>query len=390
MSPTEIMDPSIVKAEVVEYLGSVLEDARALSLKIVDDASCEEAIAMGAAVKERINWLKTRRKKVYIPLKEATEGVRLEYDTPIKLGESLEDTLDAGVITYKQKKRDDETRARLALEAEAKRQKEEAARKEREVQAERDRIVRERELEEQKKRDAAEAEERRRQEAEREDQRQIVAKAKAEADERARQLREEEDRRLASAKEAHDVGLAERSETILDKQMPVAPLPAPLPSPAEIEAKAKAERELREAVAERDRILAEEKAAQDKRRADDAERLRKMDEEAAIAKAKAAEAEAIASQQITVTRPDDRHQTSVRWRYDVPTEAEFRVLCLAIGEGRAPVEYGGYNPDKPQDFRGTADLQKDVTRLKDNFPRGIGIRVFPEESGHFKAAAVVA
>lgn len=386
MSPLiEITDPQVVKMEIVEYIGSAIEDARVLASSITDDASLEQAMTLGALIKQKIAWLKERRKAIYEPLRTATENVRLEYDTPLKMGEQLEKTLVAAVISYRQKKRDEEIRARLAAEAEAKRQKEEADQKEREAQAERDRIIRERAIEDQRKRDAAEAEATRVKEVEEAEKREIIAKAKRDADERARQLKEEEDRRLATAKEAEDVGLTERSEQILDKQQPVAPIPAPLPTPGEIAAKLEQERTAREAAAAEEKRKADDKAAEEKRRADDAERLRKMDEEVAIAKASAAEAEAAAAQQVTVSRPDDRMQSSVRYAYDVPNEEEFRVLCKAIGEKRAPVEYGGYNPEKPSDFRGTAELQKDVTRLKDQFPRGIGIRVFPLESGSFKA-----
>lgn len=388
MSPnTEILDPQVVKAEVVEYLGSAIEDARALSANITDDASLEQATMLGSLIKQKIAWLKERRKAVYDPLRAATENVRMEFDSPLKLGEQLEKTLIAGIISYKQKKRDEEIRARLALEAEAKRQKEEADRKEREAHAERERIIKEREAREQKERDDRLAEENRKLEIAQKLKAETEAKAKAESDARAKQIAEEEERRLATAQEAHDVGLAERSETILDKQQPVAPLPAPLPTASDLAAKAETERKEREAVAAEEKRKTDAKAAEEKKRDEEATRLRQLDEEAAIAKAKAAESEAAASQQITVTRPDDRLTTSVRYAYDVPNEEAFRVLCLAIGERRAPVEYGGYNPAKPKDFRGTAELQKDVTRLKDQFPNGIGIRVFPLESGSFKAEA---
>lgn len=387
MSPVEIVDPSVVKGEVVEYLGNVIEDARILAANVTDDVGLEKATTMGAMIKQKIAWLKERRKAVYEPLKAATENVRLEYDTPLKLGEQLEKTLVAAVITYKQKKRDEETRARLALEAEAKRQKEEAERKEREAAAERDRIVREREAEEQRKRDAVAVEEKRKADEVARIQRENEAKAKAESDARAAQLKLEEDRRVAAAKEAEDVGLTERSETILDKQMPVAPLPAPLPSAADLQAKAEKERADREAAVAEEKRKADEKVAEEKKRTEEAAALKKLDDDAAAARAKSAEAEAAASQQVTVSRPDERVRTAVSWKYDLPDSAAFRKLCLAIGEGRAPVEYGGFDPENPQKFRAAA-ITKDVTRLKDQFQgEPIGVRTWPEETGSFKAAA---
>lgn len=387
MSPTEmtIIDPGVVKAEVVEYIGSVVEDARVLAVAIADDESCEKAIALGATVKDKIKWLKGRRLAIYKPLADATENVRLEYDTPLKLGEQIEKTLAAAVITYKQKKRAEEEKRRLEAEAEARRIREDAARKEREAAAERERIIREREVAEQRKRDEAATEERRKREAIEAEKRAAEAKAKAEADERARQLKEEEERRLASAQKAHDVGLAERSEQILEKQLPVAPLPAPLPSAADIEAQARVDQARRDEEAARAREADERRVAEEAKRGEEAAHLKRLDDEAALAKAAAAEAEAAASQQMVVNRPDDRMRTDVRWKYDVPTEADFRKLCLAIGQNRAPVEYGGYDPEQPQKFRGTALLQKDVTRLKQEFNGAdFGIRTWPEEGGSFK------
>jgi len=41
-------------------------------------------------IKEKIAYLKNRRKVVYEPLKAATEGVRMEYDNPLKLGDQME------------------------------------------------------------------------------------------------------------------------------------------------------------------------------------------------------------------------------------------------------------------------------------------------------------
>ena len=138
MSPvTEIIDALVVKAEVVAYIGNVIDEAQAVALAITDDVSCERAVALGSAVKERIVWLNGKRKEIYEPLFRATENVRNEYDNPLKLGKAIEKTLAAAVIDYKLKKRREEERLRLAAEAEVKRQKEEAERKEREAAAER-------------------------------------------------------------------------------------------------------------------------------------------------------------------------------------------------------------------------------------------------------------
>lgn len=388
MSPvTEITDPTVVKAEIVSYIGNVIDEAQQVALAIKDDATCERAVALGSAVKEKLVWMTGKRKEVYEPLYKATERVRAEYDDPLKLGKAIEKTLAAAVIDYKLKKRREEERVRLLAEAEAKRQKEEAEAKERAAQAERERIVRERAAEEQRKRDAAEAEERRKQEAAAAEAREAAAKAQREADERARLIREEEEARLRNAQEAHEVGLAERSENILDRKTSIAPVPAPLPSAAEREAiaeKTRAELEAQQAEAKR---KADEKEAEEQRRAADAERLRLMDEEAAQAKAKAAEAEAAAASQVTVSRPEERMNTSSRYKWDVADEASFRKLVRSVAEGRAPIEYLDFDPTRPDKFRASA-ITKDVTRLKADFNgEAIGIRVWAEEGGSFNVPA---
>jgi hypothetical protein len=129
--------------------------------------------------------------------------------------------------------------------------------------------------------------------------------------------------------------------------------------------------------------------AEDKKRAEDAERLRKMDEEAAAAAARATEAEAVASQQVIVKRPDEGMRTSVNWCYDVPNVEALKKLCLAIAQDRAPVEYLGFhNKDGvyEADRVRSALLNKDVQRMKGEFKgEAIGIRTWPEEKGSFKA-----
>lgn len=385
MSEVTILDPQVVKAEVVEYVGSVVEDARVLALSITDDATCAQAVDLGQKVKDKMKWLAGRREAVYEPLKKATENVRLEYDTPLKLGDQIQKTLAAAVITYKQKKRAEEERIRLAAEAEERRLKEEAARKEREAAAERDRIIRERELEESRKRQAIIDEENRKKAEEERVKREVEAKAKAEADARAAQLKEEEDRRIANAQEAHDQGLGDRSEQILETQKPVAPIPAPLPSAAELAAKAEAERVERERVAEEARKKEEERIAEQKKRDEEVATLKRLDEEAAEARARAEEQAAVAAQAVTVARPEEKMRTSVSWKYDVPNVEALKKLCLAVAQGRAPVEYIGFDPENPGKFRAAA-IQKDVTRMKEQFQgEGIGIRTWPEESGSFKA-----
>ena len=112
-----------------------------------------------------------------------------------------------------------------------------------------------------------------------------------------------------------------------------------------------------------------------------------MDEDAAVAKAKTVELEAIAAQQITVSRPEDRMNSSARYVWDIAAEASFRKLVLAVAQGRAPIEYLDFDPAHPEKFRASA-VTKDVTRLKEEFNgEAIGIRVWKEERGSFKVPA---
>lgn len=384
--PSRPVDAEVVKSEVVAYMGNIIEQAQQTALAVQDDASADQAVSLGSMIKAKLVWLKAKRKEVYDPLYQATERVRQEFDDPIKLGTQLEKTLSAAVVDFRLKKRREEEKARLAAEAEARRIREEAERKAREAEAERQRIIRERELEEQRKRDAAEAEARRQREAEEAKAREIQLQAQREQDERARRLREEEDARLAKAQEAKDVGLEDRVEKILERQTPIAPIVAPLKTADQLAAEAEAKRKEAEEQ-ERQRLAQEEaRKAEEAKRAEEAERVRKMQEEADKAKAEAAAAEAAAAARVSVTRPDDRMRTSVTWKYEVPDQNSFLKLVKAVAEGRAPVEYLGFDPDHPEKFRASA-IGKDVLKLKADFGgEAIGIRVWPEEGGSFKAA----
>ncbi len=376
-----IADPRVVKAEIVEYIGGVIDEAQKIALAVRDDESANLAADLGVAIKSKLIWLKEKRKAVYEPLFRAAEGVRLEYDDPIKLGTSLEKTLSAAVIKYRLDKKREEERLRLAAEAESRRIREEAARKEREAEAERLRVIREQEERERKRLADIAAEERRKkaeavaaEQAER-------ARIQKEQDERAKRIKEEEDARLRQAAEAQEVGMPEKVDSILDRQTPIAAI-AGAP-PAADRGEAERSRQEREAAEESSRRI----AALEEQKLRDAEAagVRKLQEDADKAKADAEAAEAAAASQVSVTRPDDRMRTSVLWKYQIASPEDFKKLCKAIGEGRAPVEYGGYDPEAPEKFRAT-QIGKDLTKLKGEFNGSvIGITTWPEESGGFKA-----
>lgn len=393
MTPmTEIIEASVVKAEITEYMGSVIEQAQQVAMAIKDDASAEQATSLGVAIKTKLLWLKGKRKEVYEPLYQATERVRAEYDDPIKLGTQLEKTLSAAVIKYKLDKKREEERLRLQAEADARRIREEAERKEREAEAERRRVIREQEEREQRRRDEEAAEQRRK-------QAEIEARKKAEQEklqkeqeERARLQRQEEDARLEKAQEATDVGLGERSDAILERPTPIASIAKPLPTQAVVQAEQ--ERKAKEAQAEQEaeRRRQAAKAEEDRLREEEAAKVRKLQEDAEKAKADAEAAESAAAAQITVSGIDDRMRTSGSWKYSIDSIDDFIKLVRAVAAGIVPPTWLGIDPDRPEKFRATP-IQKHVTKFK-NDPEAsakqaellaIGIRTWLEEGGGFVA-----
>lgn len=397
MSPTEIIDASVAKAEIVEYLGSVIDDAQSIANAVKDDVSANQAADLGVAIKTKLAWLKTKRAEVYEPLYQATERVRLEFDNPIKLGTQLEKTIGAAVIKYKLDKKREEERLRLAAEADARRIREEAARKEREVQAERDRIIKEQEDRERRRREAEAAEERRIQAEAKAREDADRARIQKEQDERAQRIKEEENARLAKAQEAQDVGLEERVDSILERPTAIAPIAKPLPTKAELEAAAEADRkrQAEEAAIESQRQAREKE--EERLRAEESERMKRMQEEADRATAEAEAAEAAAAAQVSVTQADTRMRNNTSAKYQITDEASFRKLVKAVAEGRAPIEFLGFNMKEPAGFRSPA-IGKRATEIK-NKPDfaalqaellAVGITVWLEESGTFKAEKEVA
>lgn len=395
-STKEIVEASVVKAEIVEYMGNVIEQAQTLALAVKDDESANQAAEVGVAIKSRLVWLKKKREEIYEPLYQATEAVRNEYDNPIKLGVQIEKTLAAAVNKYRLDKRREEERLRLEAEAEARRVREEAARKEREAQAERERIIKEQQEREQKRREELAAEERRvkaeakaREDAER-------ARVQREQDERARLMKEEEDARLAKAQEAHAVGMADRVESILEKPGAIAPVAKALPTKAVLEEQAELKRKEDAAAAAAEKNREDAAVKEQKLREEEGARMKELQEAADRAKADADLAEASAAAQATVTKADTRMRTNVKAMYEIADEASFRKVVKAVAENRAPIEFLGFDPEHPEKFRASA-IGKHATKIKadPDFAAkqaelaAIGIRVWLEETGTFKAEEVL-
>ena len=396
MSTTEIVEAEVVKSEIVSYLGNVISEAQEIANSVKDDASANLATDLGVAVKSKLSWLKNKREEVYSPLYAATERVRLEFDTPIKLGTALEKTLSAAVIKYRLDRKREEERLRLAAEADARRIREEAARKEREAEAERQKIIKDQQEREQKRRDEAAAEERRKlaeieacKKAEQERQ-------QREQDERARLIKQEEDERLRKAQEAQDVGLGERVEGILDRTTPIAAIAKPLPTVEQNAAEAERKRQADAADAEAERKRLADQAEEQRLRDAEGARMKQLNEDADRAKANADAAESMAAAQVSVGLDDNRMRTSGRWQYSVDSEADFRKLAKAAVENRVPIEWLGFDKDNPGKFRATT-IGKYVVKLRQDPDASskqaelaaVGIRAWIEESGGFIAEEAV-
>lgn len=392
MTTKEIADVVEIKAEIVAYMGNVIDEAQQIALAVKDDASAEQATSLGVAIKSKIAWLKAKREEVYVPLMKATERVRNEYDEPLKLGAKLEATLSAAIIKYRLDKKREEERLRLAAEAEARKVREEAARKEREAEAERQRVLREQEERERQRRAEADAEERRKLAEKKAAEDAERARMQKEQEERARLIREEEDARLSKAQEAHDVGLPERVETIMETPTAIAPVAKPLPTSEAVAAEAERKRKEDEEAAEAERKRKAAWEEEQKKREEEAAHVRQLQEDAARTKADAEMAEASAGAIASVSQVDDRMRTNVSAKYQVVDVPSFRKLALAVAEGRAPVEFLGYDPEAPEKFRAAA-VGKHATKIK-NLPDfstkqaellAIGITCWLEEGGGFKA-----
>lgn len=392
MSPTqEMVEASAVKAEIVAYMGDVMEQARQIAEAVKDDASADAAAELGVQIKTKVAWLKAKRTEIYEPLYKATERLRLEYDDPIKLGAQLEKTLSAKIIDYKLAKKREEERLRLAAEAEARRIREEAARKEREAEAERQRIIKEQEDRERKRREEEAAEERRKLAEAKAREDMEKARLQREQDERARRIKEEEDARLVKAQEAHDVGMPERVEGILEKPTAIAAV-ATLKSKVELDAEAERARLAREQEEGAERKRQEQLAEEQRLRDEESARMARLNEETARARAEADLAESQAAARASVTTADTRMRTNTSAKYEIPDAPSFLKLARAVAEGRAPIEFLGFDPEHPEKFRAPA-IGRHATKIKGDPDfagkqaelAAIGVRCWLEEGGSFKA-----
>lgn len=432
-SETRVVEADEIAREIGPAIDGALAKAASVAAAVVDDESYAIAIDLGVQVRTHIDQAEDWRKKYYEPARAVADNLAGFCDPKIKQGKAILKLLASAVSAYDLRKRREAQLAKERAEAEAKKIQEDADRKKREAeeaerrakQAAEDEKKRAREAEEAERQRAADEKHReylRKREAEaaeaRAAQAQKEAAEKAEMDrrraeqaERDRKLKEEEEHRMTHAQTAEDVGNADKVSPILSQPTPIAPVAAsPTVAPSEEQlaieadlarqaAAAKAAREQKEAdearareqagreQAERDRAAREE--AQKKKAEMDAEAERTR-QEAAAAQAAAAAAKAAASSAISVARPDDRIRTATRWRWELDSDgtpakdrAAFLLLAQAVLEGRAPIEYLGFDPKAASKFRPAA-VNKDVQDLKEQFVCP-GLRAFPQNDVSFKA-----
>lgn len=368
----EVVDLDVIRRDIGPAIDKALNEAHRIAAAVKDDTSRELAINAVERVQGHLDSLNRWRKDFYEPKYRDAEEARENFDPRIKSGKAIVKTIMASVSEYNVRKEREARIARERAEAEARRQVEEAERaKQAAIDAER------------RAKEAIEAEKRRKAEAEEAERRRVAAEAEAKiraereareaaAAETTRKIKEEEDARLRHAQEAKDVGNVGKVDAILEQPTPISPvLASPHVAPdlktlaleQELAAKAAAEK------AERERQEQEIADADLRKAKADAEAAK---EAAAQAEAAAKMAQAAASMAV-VTRPDPRTTSVTRWKWDLDSDgtlagdrAAFMALAKAVVEGRAPVEYLGFDLDHPDKFRPTA-VNADVQRLKERF-----------------------
>ena len=400
VEPREVT-PEVIMKQIAPKIDEALAKAARVAAAIVDDQTRDIAITMAEEVQFQVIDVLTHkpdpdtgdkggwREQFYIPARKLADSLMDFCDPKIKKAKAVKDTLLSGVSAYNVKKERQERIEREAREAEARR-----------IAAEAERLRREAEEAEAKAKAAAEAEERRKKEAEEAERRRIQAEKEAQekrereareaaAREVERKQREEEEHRLKHAQEAQDQGAGQKVDAILSNATAISPT---LADPKKIQ-----NEETLRLEQEQSRRLAQEKA--DKETADAAEAKRKREEaEAAAEKAKAeaaaaamaaATAQAAAASAI-VTRPDPRTTAVTSWKWDLDSDgteagdvAAFLLLAKSVVEGRAPIEYLGFDPKNPTKFRPQA-INADVVTLKDKF-NAPGLKAYPEAREQLKA-----
>lgn len=385
----EVVDLEIIGRDIGPAIDKALSLAGKLAANVVDQTGMTVAVDAADKVKGYVATLKALRLNHYDPLYRKAEDARSHFDDRIKTGTAIIKTLLAAVSDFNVKAEREARLKREAAEAEARRIQEEADRKRREAEEAAARAKAAAEDEARRKKEAEEAEKRRLQaEKDAKDRQEREIREQA-ARETQRKLQEEETARLAHAQKAEDVGNVDKVGTILDSQTPISPTMAS-PQVAKDSETLRKEQELAQK-------QADERAELERQAAAEAERKRKESEaEAARLKADADQAAvsakiaAAAASQAVVVAKDSRTSSVTTWKWDWDSDGTiqgdtraFLALVRAVADGKAPVEFLGFDPQKATDFRPSA-INDTVQRLKDSFfcP---GVKAFPQQDTRLKA-----
>lgn len=389
----EVVDLEIIRRDLGPSIDKELDRAARIQINIKDDETLALAVDAGEKLRDNIiDTLQGLRVTWYERLfYHPGEKARDLFDPRLKRAKGLLKDTMAAISDYKIKKEREARLAREKAEAEARRVQEEADRKQKEAEEAEARAKQAIEDEKRRIKEAEEAEARRIQaEKDAEERRQREAREAA-AKETARKIKEEEDARLAHAQEAKDQGNDNKVDSIIENATPISPTMA-APQQAPDQETLRIERDLAQKRADEKAETERQAQAEAKRKqeaaADAAAKARAEADRAAAAAATAAAMAAATS--AVVTRPDPRTTSVTRWKWDLDSDGTIEgdrkaimTLLREIVEGRAPLEYSGFDINKPTDFRPTA-VNQDVQKLKDRFACP-GLKAYPEQNEQLRA-----
>lgn len=388
----EVVDLEVVRTVLGPGIDKLITRANASVARLAAGIKDDETMALAVREAELLrddgkDLLEKYREEFYVPQMRVLEDVRINiFDDRLKKITAHMKTLMGYVSDYKTRKAREEKLAKERAEAEARRQREEAEAKQREAVAAEARAKQAAEEEKRRKEEAIAAEARRVQ-AEKEAQERREREAReAAAAETSRKLAEEEEARIKHAEVAQEVGNgAAKVDTILDSATPISPVLGKAEQAKSLEA-VRLEQE-------NARKVAEEKARQEsaaaaeaasKRAAAEAEAFRLRQEADQATAAAAATASAAAAAATEVAKVDSGTTGTVRWVWDLDSDgtemgdiASVMIILKQIIDGIIPIEYCGFNRNRPQDWRASI-IQKDVTEKKDRFSVK-GIRALPQQ-----------
>ncbi len=395
----EVVDFTVIQASLIPSITKIVDRADTVVAKVAADVKDEASIAVAVREAEFLrdngkDLLEKWREQYYMEeFYRPGELRRQMFDNPLKRINAHVKTLMNAVADCKERLKREAQLARERAEAEARRQREEAERKMREAE-EAERRAKAAAEEERKRKEEAEAAEKRRLQAEEDARLRREREAReAAAAETMRKIREEEEARLRHAEVAEEVGNGAKVGTILETQKPISAVLGKVEQAPDLEAARLEQENAKRLADERARKDAEEAAAAHARRREaEAEAFRKKQEAAQAAQ------EAAAAQAAAAAVPEkiiDTGTTSVeRKKWDLDSDgteagdaAAVKAILKGILEGVYPIEYCGYNPKRPQDWR-PSQIQTDIANKDKRFLGGPGIRVYTQVDEQQKRRAV--